>query len=313
MAVLNKLITGCLLALCCVNVNADPAQAVFAEIDPEDPNDPWRQTFDMQEKIYEGDSSFQHILIFNHAEFGRVLALDGLVQTTEEDEFIYHEMLNHVPMLAHGNPRRVLIIGGGDGGSLREILRYKSVEKVTMVDLDGQVVQLCKEHLPSLSKGAFNDPRVELLIQDGIEFVKNCKDKFDVIICDTTDPVGPGKVLFSPEFYSNCKKRLNENGILATQNGVPFSNGEIITDTYNALSPSFKKVRFYAAPVPTYIGGFMAFALATNSPFKLKPPIKKLRERFKVLGGSMRYYTPEIHKAAFALPQYILDCIPARK
>lgn len=299
-----------LLALCPLELQGYVTKPVFVEVDPADPNDPWKMTFDIEEILYEGKSPFQDILIFRHAEFGRVLTLDGIVQTTEEDEYIYHEMLNHVPLLVHPNPKRVLVIGGGDGGSIREILHHPSIEKITMVDLDGQVVDLCRKYMPKLSNGAFEDPRVELLIGDGVAFVKECEEKFDVIICDSTDPFGPGKVLFSQEFYHDCAMLLTEHGILTTQNGVPYSNGTIITETHDALSPNFSHVRFYVAPVPTYIGGFMAFAFATNDPRNKKCSRRKLQKRLKQLDGSMRYYTPKIHKASFALPQYILDRIP---
>ncbi|HXF29406.1 MAG TPA: polyamine aminopropyltransferase [Chlamydiales bacterium] len=277
-----------------------------------------KQLFEIEEKIYEGKTPFQTVLIFKHAEFGRVLVLDNIVQTSEADECIYHEMLCQVPLLAHPNPKKVLIIGGGDGGSLREVLRHKSVVKVTLVELDEEVLFLCRKYLPTISNGAFDDSRLELMIQDGVEFVNNCKSKFDVIICDTTDPSGPNKGLCSTEFYMNCQKLLNENGIVATYTGIPFlgapfSDGQIITDSFHALSPNFKNARMYVASVPTYIGGFMAFALATNNPANLNRSTKELQARLKTLGGTMRYYTPELHNAAFALPQYILDRIPAKK
>lgn len=283
---------------------------VFAEVDPQDETIGWRQSFDIDELIYEGKSPFQDIVIFNHKKFGRILALDNVIQTTEADEFIYHEMLNQIPMLAHPNPKNVLIIGGGDGGSLREVLRHQTVEKVTMVDLDGLVVQLCQQYLPKLSSGAFNDPRVELFIGDGVEFVKNSREKYDVIICDSTDPVGPGKVLFSQEFYSDCKNILSENGILATHNGLPFTDGLNTTESYQALTPSFTSVRYYVAPIPTYMGGFMCFTFATNDLSNTSRSTEYLQERNKTLKGNMRYYTPELHNAAFVLPQYILDYIP---
>lgn len=284
--------------------------AVFTEINPQDSSIGWTQVFDIQEKLYEGKSEYQDILLFTHKAFGRVLALDGVVQTTEWDEPHYHEMLNHVPLLAHPNPKNVLIIGGGDGGSLREVLRHKSVEQVTMVDLDGLVVEVCQKYLPKLSKGAFQDPRVELLIQDGLQYVKQTSKRFDVIICDTTDPVGPGKVLFSEEFYGDLYKILTPSGIITTQNGLPFTDGNTVTETGSALKKSFKHVKFYVSAVPTYMGGFMAFGFATNDEANTARDIDYLRARLSTLDGKMRYYTPELHNASFALPQYILDFIP---
>lgn len=284
--------------------------AVFTEINPQDSSIGWTQVFDIQEKLYEGKSEYQDILLFTHKAFGRVLALDGVVQTTEWDEPHYHEMLNHVPLLAHPNPKNVLIIGGGDGGSLREVLRHKSVEQVTMVDLDGLVVEVCQKYLPKLSKGAFQDPRVELLIQDGLQYVKQTSKRFDVIICDTTDPVGPGKVLFSEEFYGDLYKILTPSGIITTQNGLPFTDGNTVTETGSALKKSFKHVKFYVSAVPTYMGGFMAFGFATNDEANTMRDVDYLRARLSTLDGKMRYYTPELHNASFALPQYILDFIP---
>ena len=157
-------------------------------------------------QIYSGKSEFQRIDVFESPEFGRFLVLDGYMMLTEKDEFIYHEMLTHVPILAHGAARRVLIIGGGDGGMLREVAKHKSVERITMVEIDGTVVDMCKEFLPNHSQGAFDDPRLNLVIDDGMRFVATTEERFDVIISDSTDPIGPGEVLFSENFYQACRR-----------------------------------------------------------------------------------------------------------
>ncbi|MBS0627275.1 MAG: polyamine aminopropyltransferase, partial [Verrucomicrobia bacterium] len=219
----------------------------------------WRQVFEIKEKIYEEKTKEQHLLIFENEQFGKVLALDGIIQVTEKDEFVYHEMMTHVPLLAQGFVKKVLIIGGGDGGILREVLRHKSVEKAVLVEIDENVVVFSKNHLPMISQGAFNDPRVEVVIQDGCLFVKNSLEKFDVIICDSTDPVGPGAVLFTSEFYGDCHALLNEGGIFINQNGVPFLQIQELAETYKSRKTHFSEVGFYLGVVPTYVGGFMAF------------------------------------------------------
>ncbi|MDH5767074.1 MAG: polyamine aminopropyltransferase, partial [Gammaproteobacteria bacterium] len=181
--------------------------------------DSYGQEFAVDKVYFENKTDHQHLVIFENAKFGRVMALDGIIQTTEADEFIYHEMLTHVPLLAHGNVKRVLIIGGGDGGMLREVCKHSSVEHITQVEIDDQVVDMCKEYLPNHSAGAYDDPRVNIVIDDGANFVRQCTDKFDVIISDSTDPIGPGDVLFTSDFYADCKQCLTEDGILVTQNG----------------------------------------------------------------------------------------------
>lgn len=267
--------------------------------------DNWRQVIKMEKTLYQKRTPFQDLIIFENALLGRVLALDGVIQTTEADEYVYHEMLAHVPILAHGNVKNVLIIGGGDGGMLREVTRHKGIEKVVLVEIDASVIELSKIYLPSLSKGAFEDPRVKVVIQDGAEFVQKSEQKFDVIIIDSTDPIGPGKALFTAQFFSDCKKALEKNGILVNQNGVPFVQGEELLETYHNRQGSFQEVSYYVAPVPTYVGGFMAFGWATDSTAHRQVSAKELQKRLKGVKGEMRYYTPDIHKASFALPRFI--------
>src|SRR5690606_39409473 len=188
------------------------------------------QRFQMDKLLHEVRTEHQHLVIFENARMGRVMALDGVIQTTEADECIYHEMRTHVPILAHGLARRVLIIGGGDGGILREVARHRDIESITMVEIDGTVVDMCKEFLPNHSAGAFDDPRLNLVIDDGMHFVATTEEKFDVIISDSTDPIGPGEVLFSENFYEASRRCRNDGGILVTQNGTPFMQlGEVHT------------------------------------------------------------------------------------
>ncbi|VVN01042.1 Polyamine aminopropyltransferase [Pseudomonas fluorescens] len=267
------------------------------------------QRFRMEKLLHEVRTEHQHLVIFENPRMGRVMALDGVIQTTEADEFIYHEMLTHVPILAHGSAKRVLIIGGGDGGMLREVAKHRSVEHITMVEIDGTVVDMCKEYLPNHSKGAFDDPRLNLVIDDGMRFVATTTEKFDVIISDSTDPIGPGEVLFSENFYQACRRCLNEGGILVTQNGTPFMQIEEVKTTAGRLRSLFPDWHFYQAAVPTYIGGSMTFAWgATNTAYR-KLSRECLQQRFAGSGIITRYYNPEIHIGAFALPQYVLQAI----
>ena len=267
------------------------------------------QTLSIEEVYFEEKSEHQHIVIFHNSKFGRVMALDGVVQTTEKDEFIYHEMLTHVPILAHGSAENILIIGGGDGGMLREVLKHTSISNVTMVEIDKSVVDMCVKYLPSHSQGAFDDPKLNLVIADGAKYVAETKDKFDVIIVDSTDPIGPGEVLFQFDFYKNCKAILSDNGIIATQNGVAFMQPEEIKNTQKCFTNLFKDNYFYLAAVPTYVGGDMAFGWGTDNAQHRHIDLDTLKQRFKDAGITTKYYNPVIHQGSFALPQYILDLI----
>ena len=268
----------------------------------------YRQCLRADRVLYDSETEHQRLRVIENATFGRILTLDGVVQTTERDEFIYHEMLAHVPMLAHGAARRVLIIGGGDGGMAREVLRHDSVEQVTMVEIDAGVVDFSKTYLPSLSAGAFDDERLNLVIADGAAFVRDSDQSFDVIISDSTDPVGPGEVLFTDTFYGHATQRLAEGGILVTQNGVPFLQGSELTDTMRAFRALFSDATCYLATVPTYAGGPMAFGWGTDSGAR-EIDLGTLQMRFAAAGLAPRYYTPEVHKAAFALPGYVKSLI----
>lgn len=267
------------------------------------------QSFTLDEVLFEHRTEHQELIIFRNREFGTVMALDGIIQTTERDEFIYHEMMTHVPILAHGNAKRVLIIGGGDGGILREVLRHSNVEHVTQVEIDQAVIDMCKEYLPNHSAGAFDDPRANIVIADGVEFVNACSDTFDVIISDCTDPVGPGEVLFSSRFYEGCKRCLNEGGVFVAQNGVPFMQQDEVITTRRRLGPYFADQSFYNAAVPTYACGVMAFAWASDNVELRQLDVDTIRERFERSGIKTRYYNPALHVASFALPQYVVNAL----
>ena len=259
--------------------------------------------------LYEEETGQQHLVIFENGLFGRMMALDGITQVTERDEFIYHEMMTHVPILAHGAAKRVLIIGGGDGGILREVIRHRSVEHVTMVEIDPAVTDFCKKQLPQISAGAFDDPRLNLVFADGAKFVEDTDESYDVVIVDSTDPIGPGEVLFREEFYRAARARLTPGGVIVTQNGVPFMQGDELQGTMERFRRLFKVASCYLATIPTYVGGPMAMGWGTDDETLKSVPLAELESRYADAGLATRYYTPEVHKAAFALPRYVLDLV----
>ncbi|WP_415891860.1 polyamine aminopropyltransferase [Neptuniibacter sp. PT8_73] len=267
------------------------------------------QEFDVEEVLFEQQTDSWHLIIFRNSVYGTVMALDGIIQTTERDEFVYHEMLTHVPILAHGNAKKVLIIGGGDGGILREVCRHQSVEHVTQVEIDQAVIGMCKTYLPNHSAGAFEDPRANIVIADGVEYVNQTEEKFDVIISDCTDPVGPGEVLFSSRFYEGCKNLLTEGGVFVAQNGVPFLQQDEVITTRRRLSPYFKDQSFYTAAVPTYIGGVMTLAWGSDNESLRTIDLAELQKRFDNSGIETRYYNPQMHLGCFGLPQYLLNAL----
>ncbi len=267
------------------------------------------QALKEEEVLYDSETAHQRLRVFRNARFGKVMTLDGVVQVTEADNFVYHEMMTHVPLLAHGTARHVAIVGGGDGGMARAVLDHPGVQRVTMVEIDGGVVEFSKNYLPEISRGAFDDPRLEVVIADGAAFVKESAESFDVIIVDSTDPVGPGEVLFTDSFYGHARERLSEGGILVTQNGVPFLQPQELTNTMRAFRALFRDWGCYLATVPTYAGGPMAFGWATDGVAR-DAALQTLKSRYAAAGLETRYYTPEVHKAAFALPAYVAKLMP---
>ncbi|MBD2821908.1 polyamine aminopropyltransferase [Xenorhabdus sp. 42] len=267
------------------------------------------QYFTVENVLYHDKTEHQDLIIFENTELGRIMALDGVVQTTERDEFIYHEMMAHVPLFAHGQARKVLIIGGGDGGMLREVCRHHYLDNITMVEIDAGVVEFCRQYLPNHNAGAYGDPRFKLVIDDGVNFVKTTSEKFDVIISDCTDPAGPGESLFTSEFYEGCARCLNEGGVFVAQNGVCFLQQDEAITSHKKLSHYFADSSFYQAAVPTYYGGIMTFAWATQNPALRQVPLETLQQRFNDSSISCRYYTPAVHTGSFALPQYLLNAL----
>jgi spermidine synthase len=267
------------------------------------------QHFKIDKILFEHVTPYQTVLIFENAQFGRVMALDGVIQTTTRDEYAYHEMMAHVPLVSHGQARRILVIGGGDGGIVREVLKHPNIEQVTLVEIDLAVVEMSQQYLPSISNGAFSDPRLRLIIADGMDFVRECSEQFDVIMTDSTDPIGPGEILFTEDFYAHAQGCLASKGIVVAQNGASWLQTAALERTYRRLRALYQDPWFYSASVPTYIGGLMSLAWATDCLEYRQLPLETLRARFDALGFRTQYYNPEIHWAAFRLPQYVLDCL----
>ncbi len=260
--------------------------------------------FKVRKTLYRGRSKFQKIELVDNEAFGRILLLDGLVQTTDRDEFFYHEMLVHPALTLHPRPKDVLIIGGGDGGALREVLRHK-VRKGWLCEIDGRVIDVCKRHYPWLRKD-FEDPRAELVVADGNEFIRSTKDRFDVILVDSSDPVGPSTILHQKAFYASLKAILRPGGIIAAQAGALLYHQDQHREKYRFLKTMFRQTRFYLCPVPTYPGGMWCFVFLSEDLDPLAPGLRK------PVGG-LKYYNPEIHRAAFALPNFLKTALGIRR
>lgn len=263
----------------------------------------------VKRKLYSGKTRFQDIRLLETPRFGKVLVLDGVIQTTSRDEFIYHEMMTHIPIFSHPGPKNVLVIGGGDGGVLREALKHKRVEKITLVEIDEKVIQHSKKHLAEISQNCFQDRKVELVIADGAEFVKNKKKLYQIAIIDSPDPIGPGEVLFKDEFYQNISHLLTPDGIMVRQSGSTFLQEEELRDNYQRLKKFFKYVATYTAAVPTYIGGLFSFIFCSKEIDPQKLSLQQIRSRYSRARFETNYYNPEIHIACFKLPNYLKDIL----
>ncbi len=271
----------------------------------------WRLQLRMDQVLHQQKTGHQEIILFENALFGRVLALDGIIQTTERDEFFYHEMLVHLPAFTHGNVRQALIIGGGDGGALEELLKHRTVEHVTMVEIDEGVVTFSKTHLKAICGKAFDDPRLNLVIADGVDWVASSQERFDLILIDSTDPVGPGEVLFTESFYFACAGLLAQGGLLVTQNAVPFSEPESLSQPVAALRKAFDETLCYRVAVPSFFGGEMVFVMAGQNREAMTAAPEVLERRFAEAGIETDYYTPAVHAGALALPPYLERLLPA--
>ena len=259
-----------------------------------------------KEVLFSDQSEFQKVeIIDTESELGRILTLDDLMMTTEGDEFYYHEMIAHVPMMHHANPKSVLVIGGGDGGTIREVLKHDTVEKVVLCEIDGMVIDACKKYLPTISC-QLDNPKVEILVQDAIEYIKDKKNMFDIILIDSTDPMGPGEGLFTEEFYTNVKEALKEGGIMAAQSESPVVNKTEIKKMYNLLKKVFPVCATYTSAMPTYPGGYWAWAFCSET---VKPLSYFDERRAADITKTCKIYNKEYHNARFALPNYLKELL----
>ncbi len=258
-------------------------------------------------QLYSTQSEFQRIDVFESEEFGRFLTLDGYMMLTEKDEFIYHEMMVHVPMAVRPEIRNVLVIGAGDGGVVRELTRYATIERIDMVEIDEEVVRVCREFLPQTAC-RLDDPRVHLYFEDGLRFVRGKNDEYDLILVDSTDPFGPGEGLFTKEFYGNCYKALGDAGIMVNQNESPFYPQDAVAmqRAHKRIVQSFPISRVYQAHIPTYPSGHWLFGFAS----KLLHPVLDFDPiAWNALGLQTRYYNTQLHIGAFALPNYVEEIL----
>lgn len=261
----------------------------------------------VDKQVYSATSDFQRIDIFDTPAFGRILVLDGYLMLTEKDEFIYHEMITHVPMAVHPHVKDVLVIGAGDGGVIRELTRYPEIERIDLVEIDKEVIEASKEYLPFTSC-KMGDPRVSIYIQDGLKFIRRKKDEYDLIIVDSTDPFGPGEGLFSREFYGNCFKALHDDGIMVNQHESPFYEQDALAmqRAHKRIIESFPFSRIYQAHIPTYPSGHWLFGFST----KKYHPLRDLDEaRWNERGLKCKYYTTTLHRGAFYLPAYVEEML----
>ena len=258
-------------------------------------------------QIYAAESDYQRIEIFSTPEFGKILILDDRIMLTEKDEFIYHEMITHIPLSVNPNIKNVLVIGAGDGGVTAELTKYDNIEHIDLVEIDKMVVDACLEYLPDVS-GKLLDKKVTIHIDDGLRYVRSCENQYDLIIVDSTDPVGPGEGLFTKEFYGNCYKALNESGILVNQHESPFydEDAAAMQRSHKRIVESFPISKVYQAHIPTYPSGHWLFGFASKKyhPINDFNPVK-----WSMLEINTRYYNTRLHAGAFALPNYVEELL----
>jgi spermidine synthase len=260
--------------------------------------------------LYEEKTEHQELILFEHKFFGKMLMLDGVTQITARDEYIYQEMMCHVPLFAHGAVRNVLIVGGGDCGIAKEVLKHKTVEHLVQVEIDGAIVELAKEHFREFTSPVFSDARFDCVIGDGADYVASTGRRFEAIIVDSTDAEGPAAVLFTRQFYADCKRCLTPGGVLVTQNGVPFLQAEELQTSMRHFKSLFADASCYVASIPTYIGGHMAIGFATDDAYLRRADASDIAARYAAADSfPTRYWTPDVHVGAFALPRFIGDLI----
>ncbi len=264
----------------------------------EDEREDLKVSYRIKEILFEGQSEFQHIMVLDSYSFGRMLVLDGIVQTTSMDGYIYNEMISHVPLCIHPNPKRVLIIGGGDCGAAMEVCKYSAVERIDMVEIDKIVVEVCKKHLPEVS-GQLSDPRVQFIFDDGVIFAQTKENEYDIVIVDSSDPIGPAKNLFEKSFYQSLYKALKKDGLMVCQSQSPIFHVEVMKQTFQRISDLFDETKLYTAVVPTYPGGLWSFTIGSKGNINLNPA--------KVSKKKTQYVNQQIIERCFFLPQFMLE------
>ncbi len=259
-------------------------------------------TAKIKETLHTEQTEFQQLDVIETAQFGTMLVLDGMVMTTDKDEFVYHEMISHIPMITHPNPKKVAVVGGGDGGAIREIIKHPSVEEAHLIEIDGQVIEYSKRYLSQIAAG-LADPKVSVFVADGIQHIKDNKNTYDVILVDSTEPVGPAVGLFSKDFYQDIYNALKEDGLFAAQTESPFFNQDLIKDTNQAISELFPITRLYLASIPTYPSGLWSFTIGSK---KYRPEDADLA-RAEVISKQTKYYNQDVHRSAFMLPNFVRE------
>jgi len=260
----------------------------------------------IKEVLFSAQSEFQKVeIIDSDSTLGKILTLDDLMMTTEGDEYFYHEMIAHIPMMNHKCPKSVLVIGGGDGGTVREVLKHDTVERVVLCEIDSMVIDACKKYLPTIA-GKLDDPRVEILVEDAIEYIKNKENEFDIVLIDSTDPMGPGEGLFTEEFYTNVKKSLKKGGIVTAQSESPVVNKEEIKKMYTLLKKVFPITSTFTSPIPTYPGGYWAWAFCSE---EVEPLSYIDEKRCDQITKTCKIYNKEYHQARFALPNFLKNLL----
>ncbi len=254
--------------------------------------------------LYKKKTKFQELKIFDTPRLGKVLTLDNITQTTQLDEFIYHEMLVHPVLLSHPNPKNILIIGAGDGGILREVLKH-NIKKACLVEIDDEVIKSCSRYMPTLNRGAFKDKRAKIIVTDGAKFITSTKEKFDVAIIDSPDPISVATVLFTKKFYKDVFRVLNNNGLMCRQTGSTMYQPNELGQNYNLAKKIFKSVSIQLAAIPTYVGGFFSFIICSKKINIKNISFKKINYRYNIINLKTRYYNPELHFASRCLPNYI--------
>ena len=272
----------------------------------------WRVRLEADEVLHEVKTDHQHLVIFKNRTWGTVLMLDGVCQLTTSDEFIYHEMMAHVPLMALDKPKRVLVVGGGDGGVMREVLKHPTIEKAMLCEIDREVIDTALKYYPEIPGTTFDDERTVVVIADGRKFVAETDERFDAIIVDSSEPIGPSAVLHTPEFFASCKHALKEGGILVTQNGLPFLQADELKESVGYFRDLFRDAFAYLATTPSYFGGPMSYGWATDDAGARRLRIDAIERRYADAGAfPTRYWRPDVHVAAFALPNYIRELVEA--